>query len=292
MKATEKETAIEASTGQPEAMRAPTAKVKVFDKDELPVWVVGEGTPVVMVHPALMRNFFTSVIDELTKKGGYQLIWYYRRGYMGAPTEPVELAEQASDIVKILDELKIRKAHVVGHSYGANIALELALHAPDRVLSALLLEPGMAKQVESGKKVGEGLAPIMAKVESGDMEGASAAFLGFMGISKELLEKAVPGSWAHVVQNAPTWFTKEIPILVQWEVDPAKAQANKIPLALGHGPDKLPNIGETRQLLQKWQPQMKIFAIPGAEDHMFPVKQADATAAVVDDWIKSQGATK
>ena len=123
------------------------------------------------------------------RNGDYQLIWYYRRGYTGAPTEPVEIAEQASDIVKILDELKISKAHVVGHSYGANIALELALQAPDRVLSALLLEPGMAKQVESGKKVGEVLAPIMAKVESGDIEGASAAFLGFMGLSKELLEE-------------------------------------------------------------------------------------------------------
>ena len=62
-------------------------------------------------------------------------------------------------------------------------------------------------------------------------------------------------------------------MLVQWEVDPAKAKAAKTPLALGHGPDKLPNIAETRQLLKKWQPEMKTFEIRGAEDHMFPVKQ-------------------
>ena len=166
------------------------------------------------------------------------------------------------------------------------------MQAPDRVLSALLLEPGMAKQVESGKKVGEVLAPIMAQVESGDMEGASTAFLGFMGLSKQLLENATPGSWAHVVQDAPTWFTREIPMLVQWQVDPAKAKAARTPLAVGHGPDKLPNIAETRQLLQKWQPTMKSFEIPGAEDHMFPVKQPDKTAAVIDDWIKSLSATK
>jgi hypothetical protein len=32
------------------------------------------------------------------------------------------------------------------------------------------------------------------------------------------------------------------------------------------------------------QAKMKIFEIPGAEDHMFPVKQADQTAEVIDDW--------
>ena len=292
MKTTETEAATEAVTPPAEAMPAPTAKVKVSDKDELPVWVVGKGTPIVVIHPAMMRNFFKPVVDELAKKGQYQLIWYHRRGYTGAPTEPVPIAQQASDIVKILDELKISKAHLVGHSYGANIALELVLQSPDRVSSALLLEPGMAKQVESGKKVGEVLAPIMAQVEKGDMEGASTAFLGVMGLNKELLENATPGSWAHVVQDAPTWCTKEIPMLVQWEVDPAKAKAVTTPLALGHGPDKLPNIAETRQLLLKWQPKMKIYEVPGAEDHMFPVKQADKTAAVIDEWVKSQGASK
>ena len=58
MKTTETEAAAEAGTGQAAAMPAPTAEVKVSDKDELPVWVVGRGTAVVVVHPAMMRNVF------------------------------------------------------------------------------------------------------------------------------------------------------------------------------------------------------------------------------------------
>ena len=59
-------------------------------------------------------------------------------------------------MVKILDELKDQQgARRWPLLRCDDIALELALQAPDRVLSALLLEPGMAKQVESGKKVGE-----------------------------------------------------------------------------------------------------------------------------------------
>jgi pimeloyl-ACP methyl ester carboxylesterase len=268
-----------------EAMPVSTAKVRVSAREELEVWVVGEGTPVVMVHGALLWNLFKPLIDELAKRDGYQLIWYHRRGYKGKPTEAIELAGHAADIVKILDKLEIGKAHVVGHSLGANIVLELAMHAPERLLSAILLEPVML-QVESAKQFGELMKPIMAKAESGDFEGASTDFLEG-SVSKEFMERVLPGSWAEMVTDAPTWWTMELPALAEWAVDPAKVKAIKAPLSLVLG-SPWPHVLETSKLLKEWHPQAKKLEVPGAEDHFFHIKQTAATAMVLDDWMKSQ----
>ncbi|MBE0433836.1 alpha/beta hydrolase [candidate division WOR-3 bacterium] len=285
MKKTENDT----TTAQ--AIPAPTAKVKVSDSDELEVWVVGEGTPVVMVHGALLWNLFKPLVDELAKKDGYQLIWYHRRGYRGKPTEAVELADHAPDIIKILDELEISKAHVVGHSLGANIVLELAMYAPNRLLSAVLLETVMLAQVESAKEFGEVMKPVMAKAESGDFEGASADFIAD-SVSKEFLERVLPGSWAEMVTDAPTWWTMELPAIAKWTVDPAKVKAIEIPLALVLSSDlPYPHVIETSELLKKWQPKAKRLEVPGSDNHFYLVTETAKTAAILDDWIKSQGTT-
>lgn len=39
----------------------------------------------------------------------------------------------AEDTIKLLDFLKIKKAHIIGHSLGGYIAQELAIHYPERV---------------------------------------------------------------------------------------------------------------------------------------------------------------
>jgi pimeloyl-ACP methyl ester carboxylesterase len=49
---------------------------------------------------------------------------------------PYTLRDMAADAVGLLDALGIKRAHVVGASMGAAITQELAIHFPDRLLSA------------------------------------------------------------------------------------------------------------------------------------------------------------
>lgn len=273
----------------PAAMPDPAVTVRVTENDELDVWVFGEGPPVVLVHGALFYYLLKPVAEALAEKG-YQVIWYHRRGYNGKSTGPYKVAEQGQDIVKILDELKISKAHVVGHSAGVPYALSVSLDAPDRILSAALLDFMFAKFMkaqgaESDLSEGPG-----AKATAGDFEGAAEAFLGAMKFDKETAEKALPGSWAAMVKDAPTWFTVELPVLMTWLPDQEKVSETKVPLAFLVVGD-VPPIRETGKLLKKWQPDLTMLEI-STTDHFFPVTDPAATAVVIDDWIKTTGAAE
>jgi pimeloyl-ACP methyl ester carboxylesterase len=54
-------------------------------------------------------------------------------------TAPLNFYTFAADLVAVFDALKVEKAHIVGFSDGATIALHTALTAPERVASMVLL---------------------------------------------------------------------------------------------------------------------------------------------------------
>ncbi|HEX2339337.1 MAG TPA: alpha/beta fold hydrolase [Vicinamibacterales bacterium] len=70
---------------------------------------------------------------------------YHRRGYAGSSPvrPPFSLSQQAADCRALLGHLRVERTHVVGHSSGGSIALQLALDAPEVVHSLVLLEPAL-----------------------------------------------------------------------------------------------------------------------------------------------------
>lgn len=56
------------------------------------------------------------------------------------------------DLKALLDALKIERAHLIGHSMGGQIALMLALSAPDRVLSLTTLGAGPCRAVNTDRE--------------------------------------------------------------------------------------------------------------------------------------------
>jgi pimeloyl-ACP methyl ester carboxylesterase len=106
----------------------------------------GDGEAVLLIHGAHVAGSFLAVMDEPVL-ADFSLIRYHRRGYAGsAPVggEPSQwIATASADAAALLRRLDVDRAHVVGHSSGGLIAMQLALDAPELVHSLILLEPAM-----------------------------------------------------------------------------------------------------------------------------------------------------
>ena len=70
----------------------------------------------------------------------YRLILVDLRGHgkSDVPEDGYHMDVMAEDIIGVLDQLGIEKAHVVGSSLGAEVGLSLAAHHPERVMSLIL----------------------------------------------------------------------------------------------------------------------------------------------------------
>ncbi|MGH7605776.1 MAG: alpha/beta fold hydrolase [Gemmatimonadales bacterium] len=93
----------------------------------------------------MIADTFRPLLREPSLAGRYRLILYHRRGYAGSSraSGPVSVARQAADCRALLRHLSVERAHVVGHSYGGAVALQLALDAPGVACSLALLEPAL-----------------------------------------------------------------------------------------------------------------------------------------------------
>jgi pimeloyl-ACP methyl ester carboxylesterase len=114
------------------------------DGAELEFEVTGTGDPVLLIHGAFLAEAYAPLCAEPALTG-HCLVRYHRRGYAGSSpvTAPFTLGQQAADCRALLEHLGIERAHVVGHSSGGAIALQLALDAPQVVHSLILLEPAL-----------------------------------------------------------------------------------------------------------------------------------------------------
>lgn len=113
------------------------------DNGELAYEVRGDGEPVLFIHGATFAEAFRPLIVQPDLER-FQLIHYHRRGY-GASSSlegPTSMEAQAADAAAVLRHLGVERAHVVGHSMGAAIAVRLAVDAPELVRSLALLEGG------------------------------------------------------------------------------------------------------------------------------------------------------
>jgi pimeloyl-ACP methyl ester carboxylesterase len=58
----------------------------------------------------------------------------------------------AGDLLGLMDHIGIDKAHLVGHSLGADISLHFSLYHPERAQKLILVEPGIPALVQGRKR--------------------------------------------------------------------------------------------------------------------------------------------
>src|SRR5438874_2489780 len=112
----------------------------------------GRGTPIIFLHEfAADHTNWEPQLRYFSR--GHRCIAYSARGY--APSDVPAAADVYShvhfysDALAVLDHLKIAKAHFVGLSMGAYSSLQVALHAPERMLSMTLAGVGSGSSLEN-----------------------------------------------------------------------------------------------------------------------------------------------
>ncbi len=96
--------------------------------------VYGAGDPVILLHGGLGNaDYWANQVPELAKS--HKVIVADSRGH-GRSTrnaDPYSYALMASDVVALMDHLKIDKAALIGWSDGGIIGLDIAIHHPERL---------------------------------------------------------------------------------------------------------------------------------------------------------------
>jgi pimeloyl-ACP methyl ester carboxylesterase len=107
---------------------------RIYNKDDPKI-------PLVIVHggPSLPSQYLYPIVDNVDKRS---VIFYDQLG-CGKSDEPKQIeyysiSQCVSDLESLLEQLDIPHVHLLGHSFGGNVAYEYCRHFPARVKSLIL----------------------------------------------------------------------------------------------------------------------------------------------------------
>ena len=242
---------------------------------------VGVGEPVVLVHAGVFADWFEPLLKE-PSLSRYCLVTYHRVGYAGSShvTGPVTIAQQAAHVRALMERLQIDSAHLVGHSSGANIMMQLALDVPQKVRSLAVLEMALAVPASSPGRAG--IPQAIELYRAGDKAAAVDTFMravagpGYRAVA----DRALPGAFDQAVRDADTFFGQELPALRQWTFGPAEAARIKQPVLLvmgGRSHEVSPVWQQRQDLLITWMSNAEPYVLDGAT-HMLHLENARGLA--------------
>jgi pimeloyl-ACP methyl ester carboxylesterase len=161
----------------------------------------GTGEPVVMLHGlgATKAEFMPTLVALAPK--GFRTIALDLPGF-GDSDKPFPAAYDApffaERVAAALDALDLDRAHMLGHSMGGRVALELGMRHPDRMSSLILMTPSMAWLAE--RRFAGWLR--LVRPELGIFQPTPRP------IVESIVKRVVPGSDSHFVAPAIDEFLR------------------------------------------------------------------------------------
>lgn len=198
-----------------------------------------------------------------------------RRGYGRSPpngTGPghsgslVPVSLQADDLALTLDLREADSSHVVGISYGALVALELALRHPERVRSLTLVEAALFAWLRDDSDYDPWIDRFIELEKAG---GAGAPTSTWLGPMLALMDPAMADGLTEtnparplVERSLPQQLRQQSPVSYRPDDDAMAAMA--IPSLVVNGADSEPAMQAVGELLAERLPGARHVVIPGA----------------------------
>jgi 3-oxoadipate enol-lactonase len=137
----------------------------------------GEPT-IVLIHAGVAdRRMWDPIWPELT--GERDVVRLDLRGFGDSASRPTGPVSHPRDVLDTLSELGVDRFHLVGASFGAGVAVEVALTRPSAVVSLLLAAPAGALLAEMTPSLRAFSEAESAALERGDLDAAVEANLSW-----------------------------------------------------------------------------------------------------------------
>lgn len=198
--------------------------------------------------------------------------------------------DTATDMaLAVLDDMGDRPVDILGHSFGATVALRLAIEHPHRVRSVAMFEPvffaaAMADDPGFADRYGRDTAPFDAALDAGDTVGAARAFNAVWG-------DATP--WDDIPEATRDYMAARIgfvrastPFLVADSaglLDGNRFGAADMPALLLRGATS-PWAGSVNAAIARRLPDVRDVAVEGC-GHMGPITDPQLVGKVMRDFL-------
>ena len=251
-------------------------------------FVAGTGMPVVMLHSSLgSKGQWSALAEQLSMR--YRAIAVDLCGYGDNPPVASAASFTLDDEVRlVLDRLDALvephvRVHVVGHSYGALVALRLAQRARGRVASLALYEPVAFRVLEDDdpmsvevRRLSERVARLVA---SGHRHAAALAFVDFWSGDGSFAALPLPA------QTAIARRVDKLPLDFQatrlWPRDAEDLRVVSAPALLVTGNRSPAVVRQIHRMLTRSLPNARVAALDAG--HMGPITDS----ARVNAWIET-----
>ncbi len=100
---------------------------------------VGNGEPLILLNGIMMSaGSWAYHVDKLKEHFDVITFDFKDQGRSSRMTKDYDVLERSIDLLNLMDHLKIKKAHIVGVSYGAHVAEHFIISHPQRVYKLAL----------------------------------------------------------------------------------------------------------------------------------------------------------
>lgn len=200
-----------------------------------------QGEPVVLVHGSWGDSGgWDRIFPLLSNK--YRVLKYDRRGHSRSerPEGQGSTSEDVDDLAALIKILGMSPAHIVGNSFGGNIALKLAARSPELVKSLTVHDPPVVLLLMEDR-FGHILEPLQQKVavvtdliENGEHEEGAEHFIENIVFGPGTWEELPEESRNKFIYNAPTFLDEQRD--PEWmKIDEDALSGIRIPVLLTHG---------------------------------------------------------
>jgi pimeloyl-ACP methyl ester carboxylesterase len=138
--------------------------------------IYGEGEPLVLIHGGLTTiGEMQGWVQPMAKTWQVIAVEMPGHGRTANTDRPMSFTTMGDDVARLLDHLKISKADLVGHSFGAACAIRAAIQHPERVrrlvvISSPYARSGWYPEAQRGmSQVGASMAENMMQMPMGKL---------------------------------------------------------------------------------------------------------------------------